>query len=180
MCTVSSFQSVSTTTALHLTTYVRRTETKSVWHTVTWSGTHVWPQWAGRPGTAILQQECGTGLAADRTGGRPCCIHHREWVSHHHLLEINVTILSHWAIFKSWFCLNSIPYALILVFSLVYLGFIPWKGYRSTCRPAEMPALYVDLPDTTSLSCSEPPAAALFGRRLRCHQLQHRYALPEH
>lgn len=45
--------------------------------TVTLNGSHVWPQWAGRPGTATRRQVCGTAPVAGRTGGRPCCTRHR-------------------------------------------------------------------------------------------------------
>lgn len=46
--------------------------------------------------------------------------------------------------------------------------------YWFTCWPALLLVLNVDLPDTTSLLCSEPAAAALFGSGLKVHQLQHR------
>lgn len=44
--------------------------------------------------------------------------------------------------------------------------------YRFTFWLAGLPVLHVDLPDTTSLSCSEP-AAAPNGSRSRLHQMQH-------
>lgn len=47
--------------------------------------------------------------------------------------------------------------------------------YWFTCWPALLLVLNVDLPDTTSLLCSQPAAAAaLFGSGLKVHQLQHR------
>lgn len=56
------------------------------------------------------------------------------------------------------------------------LGSLVPYHYRFTCWLAVLLALYADLPDKTSLSCSVL-AAALSGPRL--HQLQYRWVLSE-
>lgn len=177
--------------------FICQDKPESVRQTVTLSGSHVWRQWAGRLGTATLRQECGTAPVADRTSGRPCCTHHRGWVSHRRLEEISIY-------HQTELCFNIFPsftynLSLILSFLFNYSGHhsllrpknffnislvfqFVMSSYRDrfTCRPAGTPILYVDLPDTTSLFCSELAAVALFGSGLRLHQLQHRRVLPEH
>lgn len=92
----------------------------------------------------------------------------------------------------SWFylkCIHSAHIFVLIVFTPSKLKhlmclckfFSSSYHYRFTCWPAGLLALYVDLPDTTSLCCSEPVAAALSGPGSSLHQLQHkRPRLPEH